>query len=290
MEVPLGTNIGRPAPHIFLFQKDEYMLLPAWVEYHAVLVGLDRLHIVDNGSTVAGVIDYLFKAAGAGVDVRWGHAGHDEFENKGNTILRMMNDARWEEPRGGLMIPLDCDELLAVRRPSGEVLAEPSAILEALHGLPVADVYEVRHQAFNVLGSISMFVQAGCCKHIIGPGFFNGCGWSAMDVGYHFPQAGKRLSRASTDLCYLHLHHKPYRHYIACAEAKMRGRTAECGMGTHLLTGLSCASAVEYGRCYLDHIGAGPTACLEEGAEEIRLEAALGGAATGLSRWYFSRA
>lgn len=284
----MDTNIGRPAPHIFLFQKDEYMLLPAWVEYHAGLVGLDRLHIVDNGSTVAGVIDYLFKAAGAGVDVRWGHAGHDEFENKGNILLRMMNDARWDEPRGGLMIPLDCDEFLAVRRPSGEVLVEPSAIMRALQGLPAADVYEVRHQALNVLGSISMFVQAGCCKHIIGPGFFNGCGWSAMDVGYHLPQAGKRLSRVGTDLCYLHLHHKPYRHYRECAEAKMSGRTAECGMGTHLLAGLSCTSADEYVRRYLDHIGVGLTSRLETEAVEIGLGTALGVSATGLSRWYSS--
>ena len=114
-----------------MMQRDETVMLHAWVRYHAHLVGFEGLVLYDNGSTDPQTAAILERAERAGADVRRQHDQASDFEHRHIHFRRLADiwDAAGEAY--GVTIPLECDEFLAVYTEDG-VSCRRERILAAL--------------------------------------------------------------------------------------------------------------------------------------------------------------
>ena len=117
-----------------MMQRDETLMLRAWLRYHAHLFGFENLVVYDNGSINKDTIELLARAERAGADVRRQHDQASDFEHRHIHFRRLAE--MWDQDGDGydLSIPLECDEFLAVYTEDGVSCARGS-ILEALEQL-----------------------------------------------------------------------------------------------------------------------------------------------------------
>ncbi|MEL8650170.1 hypothetical protein J4W43_21295, partial [Escherichia coli] len=66
-----------------MMQKNESRLLKSWLDYHAIIFGLENMYVYDNGSTEKECIDTLKMYERNGLNVEWKFSSREDFENKG---------------------------------------------------------------------------------------------------------------------------------------------------------------------------------------------------------------
>lgn len=190
---------------VVMMQRDEALLLPAWLAVHAYLFGFESLTVLDNGSTDPAVIDTLRRAERAGVDIRWQHVEPSDFVNKGvhfrNVVLG------WDESGIGydFALPVDCDEFPVVFTPTGLDCRRATihATFDSLLGETRA--FGIGYGLFNLPGRPRTFVLESNPRS-----FLPAHAVADIDHGLHHCRSRRAEGRCETDFGLLHFRNRPW--------------------------------------------------------------------------------
>lgn len=197
-----------------MMQRDEHLLLDAWVRHYAYLFGFENLLIFDNGSTDPAVLDTLTQYETAGVSVLREHNRIEDFHGKNDHFRNVISnwDARGDYD---FVLPLDCDEFLGVCTKTGASFSR-SAI----------------HAHFNALLGERRALKISPCLFNIPdiPAGFRACHFTktfvaartlqTLDHGFHAATSHAETGWRETDFVYIHMHNKPFA--LLCEHARRK--------------------------------------------------------------------
>lgn len=199
-----------------LMQRNEVNALEPWLLYHAHLFGMQNLCVIDHGSTHPKVHNTLSWYEQDGLKVVRLPAEAD-YRRKGDFVTEQLQAP---DAQGGydFLLPLDCDEFLALRRDAGGFTcgrAEIFACLESYRGR--TETLEVKQNLINVLGHPGRFWAFDYQKV-----FFTGGNLGIVDHGSHTDVSGRGNGLLETPLVYLHFHHKSWAEHVKAGKEKLR--------------------------------------------------------------------
>lgn len=117
--------------HLFSFIRDEAYLLRRWIPYHASIMGLSNIHIIDHKSTDKECITLLQRYKKEGLDVI---KTERSFDTKYKQLTKLMHKYA---SRADILIALDADEFLCLSDEDHSIRADLAAIRAQLQSLPV---------------------------------------------------------------------------------------------------------------------------------------------------------
>jgi hypothetical protein len=199
-----------------MMHRNEVNSLEPWLRYHAYLFGLDNLTVIDHGSEHPAAIATLAAFEEKGLHVVRLPATAD-FKRKGEfvtQVIQILDALRIYD----ILLPLDCDEFLALRDESGQYLCARDAILDYLATLKGREtILEVKENLINFLGAPGKFMPLPYQKV-----FFAGGQCGVLDEGAHQDLSGRDRAAEVTRLVYIHFHHRPYAQQIEASLEKLR--------------------------------------------------------------------
>lgn len=187
-----------------MMQKDEHLLLGPWLSYYGALFGFENLFVLDNGSVRADVRTTLAEFERHGVHVDRDHSGREHYRRKGevvgDSLLTLQAFGSYD-----FLLPLDCDEFLALRTNGRFSFAPPDIdqYLESLLG--EARVLRVPFQLAN--HPVQPDIYHHFAFHKV---FFTGGSFVSVDHGNHVGVSAHEPGHVDTDLVYFHIHYKRY--------------------------------------------------------------------------------
>lgn len=198
-------------------QKNEGILIDAFVKHHAYLSSYSDIYILDNGSSDRDVISKLERYEKKGVNVFYEYNENKHFENKGDIVLNVI---KHEELQGkyDFIIPIDCDELFALNTDEGVTLDRDelheylSSLIDLGHG------FRVTHCLNNMPLKEDCFKVAEQKKAF----FSKESRLEKLDTGFHLFGFDEKL--AKTKIIYLHFHNRFYEDVLVSARAKLLTR------------------------------------------------------------------
>lgn len=130
--------------HLFTFIRNEAYLLRRWIPYHSLMIDLGNIHVIDHKSDDPDCISLLNRYEKKGMDVK---KTSIEFRKKYKLLTQLMHKYKSE---ADILIPLDADEFLCLAEEDGEMNADPVAVSNYLHSLPING----KKYAFHVFESV----------------------------------------------------------------------------------------------------------------------------------------
>ncbi len=185
-------------------QKDEGLLLDAWLRYYGYLFGFENIEVLDNGSRDRLTASILEQFEAAGVVVHRQYDTIEHFEAKGTIVAGIIEG--WDSAgEYDFAVPCDIDEFLVLFTADGLSCARRGidAAMDALIGVDQALWMDT--SLFNVPGQPGWFHP-----EVFPKGFLPSRSILSLDSGYHIPQTRHREGTHRTDFTYLHYHNKPY--------------------------------------------------------------------------------
>jgi len=227
-----------------MMQKDESLLLKAWLVYHGYLFGFENLYVYDNGSTRQDVIDLLRAFEAVGVHIDRSHNLPIDFDRKGHIfgdrIREMEANADYD-----IVFPLDCDEFVAIADADGRDCQDGFSCSRAkihrhLEGM-VGErrMIRLRHCLDVRPGHLDLFRVVDFTKCVVPLGNFR-----SIDHGFHDARARGIDEVGTTDIMYVHMHSKPFADLMRHARQKLSAFVdvddaaalrAFTGVGKHLV-------------------------------------------------------
>jgi hypothetical protein len=196
-----------------VMQRNEDLCLEPWLIYHEHLFGHENLFILDHHSDHAGVRETLSRFAARGGHLLSLPATAD-YRQKGEFVSFAM---RQVQAGYDFVLPLDCDEFVAMRRPDGQASCNRDALAQYFATLPAAiTAFEVQENFLNMLGHPKTFFALPYKKI-----FFRGGQCGIVDHGSH-ELLWPIVPIEKTRLAYVHFHHKSFARYRRAAEEKLR--------------------------------------------------------------------
>lgn len=183
-------------------QKNEATLLEPWILWHGAIFGLDKLTVIDNGSTDPRVLDIQDRYEAQGVQIIRDHATRKDFLHKGEVIADIIR--AWDiENLCDFAVPLDCDEFMTVFL--DQLSVDPAVIRRQFDYLIQEDAtFFTDRVLLNVPEAAGYFRP-----QIIRRGLFKAGTIVSLDRGFHDPQSIYRSRYVRTPFAYLHLHNRP---------------------------------------------------------------------------------
>ena len=185
-------------------QKDEGLLLDAWLRYYGYLFGFENIEVLDNGSRDPLTRSILERFEATGVVVHRQYDTIEHFEAKGGIVAGIIEG--WDEAGNyDFAVPCDVDEFLVLFTADGLSCARRviDTAMDALVGIDQALWMDI--SLFNVPAQPGWFHP-----EIFPKGFLPSRSILSLDSGYHIPQTRHREGTHRTDFTYLHYHNKPY--------------------------------------------------------------------------------
>lgn len=222
-------------------QKDEGLLLDAWLRYYGYLFGFESLEVLDNGSRDPLTRTILEQFEAAGVKVHRQYTSIEQFEAKGAIVAEIIDG--WDRTCDyDFALPCDIDEFLALFTPSGMSCqrGQIQTSLDNLIGCEQALWMET--SLFNVPSRPGWFHP-----EVFPKGFLPSRSILSLDSGYHMPQSRLREGTRRTEFTYLHYHNKPYEIVQAHTRRKLGRRVdlndlsalrSYSGAGCHMIKDL----------------------------------------------------
>lgn len=201
-----------------MMQKNETSLLDTWITYHGTLFGFNNIFVFDNGSEDKTIDAIYQKHIPSGISIQRSFTKKSDFYNKGHVLggyIKFLDSA----DNYDFIMPLDCDEFLAVQLENGEVKCdvrsiefELSKFKDTVHPLSIKGSY------FNIPQRHEMFYFYPESKM-----FFGSKTFEFMDEGFHV--ARTRLSNTSiqTNIVHFHYSNKPFDMGQRHAKEKLSG-------------------------------------------------------------------
>ena len=222
-------------------QKDEGLLLDAWLRYYGYLFGFENLEVLDNGSRDPLTRTILEQFEAAGVKIHRQYTTIEQFEGKGGIIAGIIDG--WDRTIDyDFALPCDIDEFLALFTPAGMSCrrGQIETSLDNLIGCEQA--LSLQTSLFNVPSRPGWFHP-----ELFPKGFLPSRSILSLDSGYHVPESRLREGMRRTDFTYLHYHNKPYELVQAHTRRKLGRRVdlndlaalrAYSGAGAHMVKDL----------------------------------------------------
>ena len=230
-----------------MMQKDEGELLNSWIQHHLKITDPEQIIILDNGSTCPHTLKILTKVRNLGVEVLYDHKTSDDFERKGEIIANIIRQ-RQNDAESDFLIPLDCDEFLAVQKTDDlEASFNREDFQKSLSELRKQTGYfKVRVHYFNDTETPDLYhVSYNPQKFFFGQSLLG-----TLDTGFHSPQLDDSCQENilnTSNIIAFHYHNKSFSIRRANAINKMRRRVCNfCpdelrqfhGPGMHLINDL----------------------------------------------------
>jgi len=229
-----------------MMQRNEDVCLEPWLRYHGHLFGDDNLFVVDHNSDDPAVLAILREFAAGGGHVMRLPPGAD-YRQKGDFVSYAMRQA---ETGHDFVLPLDCDEFVAMRLADGTATCAREHLAAYFSSLPAdSTAFEVGENFLNMLGHPTLFFALPYKKV-----FFRGGHCGVVDHGSH-TCLWPLVPAAATRLAYVHFHHKSFERYRRAAEEKLRpfvdvndaaAVEAYRGPGWHMVTHMKKTAAEFY--------------------------------------------
>lgn len=202
-----------------MMQKNEDELLDKWINYHGNIFGFDNLYVYDNGSTSSRIKDVANLFSERGVNFYFDNNDPSDFENKGEVlgkkIIELESTGLYE-----FIIPLDCDEFVAVLDEEGEISCCSSKIKsELMNHIDSDDVLLFKGQYFNSPLDKDRFRFESNRKC-----FFRSGTFKSLDIGFHWGKSRLSGGEHRTSLVQFHFHNKPFCLIQSHAREKLKSR------------------------------------------------------------------
>lgn len=212
-----------------MMQKDESVLLRAWIDYHSYLFGSENLYIVDNGSTHGLVTNVLTDAEHRGVHVYRQFNQNSDYKEKGTIVAELIRelDAR---NLYDFNFPLDCDEFIAVEDSEGRscernrILQELERFREVKNVLATSAKYYHTPFQHNLYAKLAHPSTAKC--------FFARSACVALDHGNHLGESILGNKQVKTRIIYYEFHRKPFLEFRRSSLQKLSGRVSDFSRAT----------------------------------------------------------
>lgn len=212
-----------PQIMIFCFVKDEPELMSRWIPYHAKLVGMKNILIIDHGSK-SETKTIFNKFAKSGLKIF--DAGMYSFADKAEVLTKVM--MKFKHYR--LLIPLDADEFICMKNHKG-MDCNRQSILKSFRNLPDKPVVfkfgtfdvcnqpeksyldpliEMKEFRFFPPETTEVFSTKAPSKS-----FFPGKYFVSTDDGNHIGKIEPNEGFFSTNLSLVHFYTRGYDHFIS---------------------------------------------------------------------------
>lgn len=205
-----------PVVRVVMMQRNEGALLLAWLTHYAQLFGMDRLTILDNGSTDNLTLYLLRHAANMGATVRTDLNDIADFHGKGFHMATTMQ--AWDEGEDyDFALPVDCDEFLAVVGDDRISGGRADIMREFVRLRDCRTALRIDLSLFNVPEQPGWFaVDPEFHK-----GFLPAGGVDTVDNGQHNPNSRLAPGVTTSRFAYLHWHNRPFEEMRAAARRKL---------------------------------------------------------------------
>ena len=197
-----------------MMQRNETLLLDAWARYYGFLFGFDNITIIDNGSDKPEVLETLRKYERLGVTVIYDLNSPDHFFWKGSLITDIFKKLQHLD-NYEILLPLDCDEFIAVQNDATVRCDKTSIIKELRQFVGSPHTIAIKAEFRNSRRYQDYFYMLPCNK----TGFSRGR-LTTMDHGYH-TAATETEQLVESRLCYIHFHNKPHLQLIEDSRQKL---------------------------------------------------------------------
>lgn len=199
-----------------LMQRNEVNALEPWLRYHAHLFGMENLCVIDHGSTHPKVLNTLSWYELEGVKVIRLPAEAD-FHLQGEFMTAAMREMNARDEYD-FLLPIDCDEFLAMRREDGSFTCQRDEILRCLAScIGRQETFEIKQNLLNILGQPGRYWVLPYQKV-----FFSGRSIGTLCHGSHQDISGRDNGLLETPLVFVHFHHKPWDEQIKASKEKLR--------------------------------------------------------------------
>ncbi len=197
-------RLGVARVRCIMMQKDEGLLLDAWLRYYGYLFGFENLEVLDNGSHDRLTRTILERFEAAGVTVHRQYTLIEHFEAKGAIVAGIIEG--WDRTlEYDFVMPSDVDEFLAPFTVDG-LSCRRDQIASCLD-----DLLDCRQALWMETSLFNVPSRPGWFHPEIFPkGFLPSRSILSLDSGYHIPQSRLSEGTRRTNLTYLHYHNKPY--------------------------------------------------------------------------------
>ncbi|HDV1013237.1 TPA: glycosyltransferase family 2 protein, partial [Escherichia coli] len=212
-----------------MMQKNESRLLKSWLDYHAIIFGLENMYVYDNGSTEKECIDTLKMYERNGLNVEWKFSSREDFENKGYIFSERIKKFDNSNSSYDFYFPLDCDEFIAYERAPGDLLLDKRTIeMELAKYIGTQSVLAINagydnnplleQHYYRSEGQRKTFFYKGTCL--------------TLDMGFHVGKTKAGLGPQKTKIVYIHNHYKEFYEYQKSAKQKLLGRVSDFSLAS----------------------------------------------------------
>jgi hypothetical protein len=195
------------------------LLAEPWLRHHGDLFGFENLYVYDNGSVSDAVLATLREFAARGVNVDFSHGRPEDYGAKGEIAIAKILEFR-RNKNYDIVLPLDCDEFVAVFGPAGPSINREDIMAELARIHEAGAICIINHCLYNVPGYLDVFWHAGYHKSVVPVAKFT---W--IDHGFHLPTRPPGEDYGNTSLIHIHLHCKPFDRVQQGARQKLGPRT-----------------------------------------------------------------
>jgi hypothetical protein len=213
--------IGEYMPRVacLMMLRDEDLLAELWLRHHGALFGFENLYVYDNGSVSEIVLATLRQFAARGVNVDFSHSRPEDYGAKGEIAGTKIRDFQ-QSGTYDIVLPLDCDEFVAITGPDGPSLCREDIMAELARIHEAGAICRINHCYYNAPGYLDVFWHAWHQKTVIPVAEFTG-----IDPGFHKTAGLPEEDYRYTSVTHIHLHCKPFAQVQEAAQQKLGTRT-----------------------------------------------------------------
>jgi glycosyl transferase family 2 len=195
--------------------KNEDDLIEPWLFYHGALFGLEHLYVFDNGSTNPRTLSVLERYGKLGVNIDYSRKTPQDHKSRSlwlGSFIQGLADDNYD-----FILPLDCDEFLALRDVDQIIRCDKPLILAELEKLAGRHaIFQAYHSYPNLIGKAGVYMNWAQKKH-----FFSRRSFKTTDHGFHNVTAADGAVFENTDFAYIHYHYKPFDIMVAHSKQKL---------------------------------------------------------------------
>ncbi len=232
---------------VLMMQKNEGILLQAWIDYYTYIYSPHQIYIYDNGSTDQLTLEILDAAKSLDINV-FSMPGKEFFCNKGDIFLSFIKTNR---SKYDYFYLVDCDEFL-VRFNGYENFNIVKNLIPEESDSSI-ELYRINSAIWNVPKTTSGYYHE--MRKLIVKNNFNG---DHIDFGLHLFDFKNNTDMydarkiAATSIGLLHFHNRPFDVMVKTVKEKLEGRVnyndpeaikKYAGDGVHLIKYLTMSES-----------------------------------------------
>lgn len=207
-----------------MMQKNESNLLKPWIDYHAMIFGINNIFIYDNGSTDEKCINTLKYYETKGLNVEWDFKTKNDFESKGRIFSDRIKEIDKSNTPYEFYFPLDCDEFIAYERSPGDLLIDKKSIEIELENYVGCQSTLAINAGYD---NNPLFEQFYFRSDEQRKTFFYKGTCLTLDMGFHSGKTHLGSEPIKTKIVYIHHHYKEFHNYQISAKEKLLGRVTD---------------------------------------------------------------